>query len=582
MQLDLVDLQRIADPAAREVLGLLVGALGERDATIAALQERIVGLEAEIAQLRGEDLRNALETSLGENARLREEQQRLRDALARAKGEQGKPRVLPKRQADQSSEQERERPRRAWHKGSKVAELPIDRTVECHLGPAALPADARLERYLERTVQDLVLRRDTVLIRRAQYTSVSTGLTYTAPIPAGYETGFGPELRAAVLYLHYETNSSQAKIRTLLTSMGIRIASGTIAGMLLAPPALAAEYDAICQAGLASSAYQHLDATPTRLDGEEWQCHVLCAPLYVSFHTVPTKDRLAVLDVLRLGTPRTFAWNEQAQTFLAPTHPTAATLAALAALPWGVELARAAFYGWLDRELGHLGTEKRRTLVDALAIGAYRQQTSVPVIETLVVDAAPQFVGLSADLALCWVHEGRHYKKLTPHLPLHQALLDAVLSALWAYYRELQAYQQAPSPAEAARLRLAFDDLFTCRTGYRDLDDRLRLTHARRHPLLRVLDKPYLPLHNNPAELGARQRVRRRDVSFGARSPAGLHSWDVLQTIIATAKQLGVNVWHYLHDRVSGTCALPALADLIRHRAAQATGLGDHAPALAA
>jgi len=162
MLLGELDLSRIVDlGGAREVIGLLAGALGERDASIAALGER---LEAENALLRGEDLRNALGTSRGEVARLREEQQRLRDALARAKGEQGKPRVLPRRGGDHSSEGERGREPRAW---SKEGELPIDRTVGCHLGPGELPADARLERYLERVVQDLVLRRDTVLIRRA-------------------------------------------------------------------------------------------------------------------------------------------------------------------------------------------------------------------------------------------------------------------------------------------------------------------------------------------------------------------------------------------------------------------------------
>jgi hypothetical protein len=33
-----------------------------------------------------------------------------------------------------------------------------------------------------------------------------------------------------------------------------------------------------------------------------------------------------------------------------------------------------------------------------------------------------------------------------------------------------------------------------------------------------VLEHPELPLHNNPAELGARQRVRKRHISFGPRS----------------------------------------------------------------
>ena len=39
-------------------------------------------------------------------------------------------------------------------------------------------------------------------------------------------------------------------------------------------------------------------------------------------------------------------------------------------------------------------------------------------------------------------------------------------------------------------------------------------------------------------------------------------------TIIGTAHLLGVNVLHYLQDRCSGACRLPALADLIRQRTA--------------
>lgn len=220
----------------------------------------------------------------------------------------------------------------------------------------------------------------------------------------------------------------------------------------------------------------------------------------------------------------------------------------------------------LDAHLPSLGPKQRARVLDAAAIGAYRVQTAVPVVETLIVDAAPQFLGVTDDLQLCWIHEGRHYKKRTPFLPLHQALLDAVLDAFWAFYRDLQAYQRAPNPAAATRLRAAFDAMFTCRTGYAVLDDRLAKTYAHKDALLRVLAKPYLPLQNNPAELAARQRVRKRDVSFGARSPAGIRAWDCLQTILGTASKLGVNVLHYLRDRLTGAAHLPALADLIRQR----------------
>ena len=69
---------------------------------------------------------------------------------------------------------------------------------------------------------------------------------------------------------------------------------------------------------------------------------------------------------------------------------------------------------------------------------------------------------------------------------------------------------------------------------------------------------------------------------FIARSPAGLKTWDALQTIIATAKQLGVEAWAYLHDCVSGTRTLPAPADLIRERTPCAAPFADRVPALAA
>jgi len=88
--------------------------------------------------------------------------------------------------------------------------------------------------------------------------------------------------------------------------------------------------------------------------------------------------------------------------------------------------------------------------------------------------------------------------------------------------------------------------------------------------LLCVLNHPDVPLHNNPAELGARHRVRKRDVSFGPRSQAGITAWDIFGTMTQTAAKLGVNIAHYLHDRLSGTYQMPSLADLITQRTAAA------------
>ena len=56
-------------------------------------------------------------------------------------------------------------------------------------------------------------------------------------------------------------------------------------------------------------------------------------------------------------------------------------------------------------------------------------------------------------------------------------------------------------------------------------------------------------------------------VSYGPRPVKGVRAWDTFQTILGTAKKLGVNFFHYVRDRIANTRQMPALADLIRQRA---------------
>jgi hypothetical protein len=97
------------------------------------------------------------------------------------------------------------------------------------------------------------------------------------------------------------------------------------------------------------------------------------------------------------------------------------------------------------------------------------------------------------------------------------------------------------------------------------LDERIALTQAKKAQLLQVLAHPEIPLHNNPAELGARQRVRQRDVSFGPRTREGLRAWDTFMSLAATTKKLGVSFYAYIHDRISGAQHIPPLTDIIEN-----------------
>jgi len=202
-------------------------------------------------------------------------------------------------------------------------------------------------------------------------------------------------------------------------------------------------------------------------------------------------------------------------------------------------------------------------------VAAYHAQLEFPVIKLLLCDDAPQFNWVTEQLALCWIHEGRHYKKLDPSSAPFRTALTEFSQQFWEYYDELLAYRQQPSAAEKARLAANFDTLFATLTGYWALDERIEKTALKKASLLLVLDHPEIPLHNNPAELGARQRVRKRNVSFGPRTPDGVKAWDTFMTLTATAKKLGVSIYDYIHDRVSGTLRMPDLADLIPQRAAE-------------
>jgi hypothetical protein len=435
--------------------------------------------------------------------------------------------------------------------------------------PATLPAAARFKGYVEVTVQEVLLRAANVVFRRAKWWSPASRQTVLAPLPPGYRGQVGPGLRALVLALAYGSHVSQAKIGAFLRDLGIVLSAGQISNLLVQEQdAFHAEAPAIGAAGLASSPWQHLDDTATRVGGANRHCHVIANPLYSRYQTPPGRDRLAVLDVLRNGRPRAFLLDAAARATLGAGPLAAATRQGLTQLPRDQVLDEARLTRLLAEHVPRLSQADRQRLLEALALAAYRAEPAARRVATLVCDDAPQFVGVTDAIQLCWIHEGRHYQKLEPCVPAHRTAVRRFRARFWRYYRKLVAYRAAPSPAAAARLRRAFDRLFATTTGYQALDRRIALTRANKAALLQGLAHPELPLHNNPAELAVRRRVRKRKVSYGPQSEAGVRAWDTFQTLAATAAKLGVSFSAYVQDRLTQTTHLPALADLIPERAA--------------
>ena len=411
---------------------------------------------------------------------------------------------------------------------------------------------------------------DNVLFHKEKYHSPSERKTYLAELPVGYSGEFGPGIKALTLAFYFGANVSEPKMAELFGNVGVLISPGQVSNLLIKDQdGFHEEKAAVHRAGLASSPWQITDTTATRVNGENQHCHVVCNPLYTSYFTLPSNDRLTVIDVLRGGRPRRFLVNEEALSYVEALGLSALRRAQLLRLPWGEILDEAAMQALLDERLPGLGPIQRKWILDATAVAAYHTELEWPVVRLLVADGAPQFVIVTEDLAGCWVHDGRHYKKLMPFVPWRQQQLAAFRARYWQYYDQLLVYQQQPTPEEAARLEDEFDALFSTVTGYRALDERIAKTGAKKVYMLMVLAHPEIPLHTNAAELAARSRVRKRDVSLGPRTREGVEAWDTFATLAATASKLGVSFYHYIHDRVSGANRMPSLAALIEQRAAQ-------------
>ena len=512
-------------------------------------------------------LLNLVEEMQGENQALRQEVAKLRDEINRLKGEQGRPDIKPdkkKQDKNHSSEKERRRPK-SWRKKSKNNQIRIDREERLSVDKSELPPDSEFKGYVESTVQDLRIRTDNVRFVKEKYYSPSRRQVYVAPLPAGYDGQFGPGIRSLVVTLYYAGGMTEPKILEFLTQFGISISTGQISNLLVkGQESWLAEKESVWRSGLRSSDWQHMDDTATRVNGENQHCHVLCNPHYTAYFTRPGKDRLTLIHLLQgtetlqvLLSQETLGWLDLFRTPLWAQRR-------LDEWPRNQLLDPDAFKAWVERELApRLNDQQQARIIEAAALTAYHAQTELPVIPILLTDDAPQFGHIARQQALCWIHEGRHYKKLTPFVPYHQTLLDDFSEKFWAYYHQLQAYREAPDPAWADRLRIEFRALFRTQTGYDQLDKRIAKTLAKQEQLLLVLDYPHLPLHNNPAELGARQRVRKRDISFGPRSPDGVAAWDTFMTLTETAKKLGVSFYAYVYDRISQANRLPSLAELI-------------------
>ena len=505
-----------------------------------------------------------------ENEKLKAENQKLRDENSLLKGEQGKPKIRGNKKPGEniSSEKDRKKREKKKKKKSKAKKhkIKIDRTEVCKVDRSNLPQDAEFKGYESVIVQEILIKTDNVEYKKEVFYSASENKTYVGQLPSGVTGEFGPGVRALVCTLKHVANMSEPKILQLLENCGIFISQSTISRILTNDESgFNEEKKDIFRAALDSTPFQQIDDTTVRVNGKNQYSQIFCNPYYTAFFTVAHKNRLTILDILLCGKERTYLFDLKAFCLLSDLKVSKKVIDQLLDLTDEREISEAEMQELLKKIFpdAKKGKNTRTRIMEAAAIASYHRQTEIPVVNILLSDDAPQFKKLTAEHALCWIHEGRHYNRLSPIVPFNVDELEKFKTRFWDYYGDLLKYKENPKPETAARLSSEFDKLFSTKTGYDALDDRIGKTKAKKEDLLLVLKYPWLPLHNNDSELGARVEKRRQDVSLQTKSDEGTKAKDSFLTITQTAKKLGVNAYRYIYDRISKTFSMPSLADLI-------------------
>jgi len=517
---------------------------------------------------------NILESQAKRIDDLDKENQDLKNEINRLKGEQGDlPPRTPKTVVSKD-QKPKKKPKQKNHKqGSKNEKIEIDNTVKCEIDKSQLPIDAKFHGYREVIQQDIIFKRNNTLFQIPLYYSKSEKRLYSGNLPEEYEGEFGGQLKSWIQVMHHYCDVTQGRLKCLMDNLNILISTGTISNILLSnKEMMEGESREILRAGLEKIPFCQMDGTKSWEKGKGKSTQILATPWYSIYYTMDSKSKVDIIWALqgKVGDSPPLCYNDLAISLLSGS-----TVAKKDQRLIGQLLSANQVYTLkqlevlLKKEAANLLQKASYPkLIEILALGYYLTQTEFPVVQDLICDAGPEYTGIARNLGLCWLHEERHYKKMIPKLKVNQLEQDRVRGQIWDFYEKLLNFKKLPPEQQQQQksvLSKEFDGIFTQKTIYDELNDRIEKTFSKKDKLLRVLDFPALPLHNNCAELAVRRKVRKRDISLHTMSTKGTEVQDAFMSVVETAAKLGVNALDYLFDRITNKYQMTSLADLIRY-----------------
>jgi hypothetical protein len=514
------------------------------------------------------DLRRLVVSVLEENARLRVEVAALREENARLKGLKGKPEIKPPARPsgmDKGTDvSQGAAPKNK--RGSKSFCAAIEDKI---VRASAVPPGSRFKGYEDFTVEDVRFEARVIRFRRERWMTPE-GETIIAPLPAGIDDHVGAELKRFILAHYHQGQTTIPRLVALLHMIGLTVSERQVVRVLNeGKDIFINEAQEVLRAAFRKAAtWFSVDDTGARHKGKNGFCTQMGNHLFTFFATTFSKSRLNFLGLLRAGY-MDYALNDAAFAYMRKRNLSASVIDRLVAHP---ERRFVNEQAWLQH-LQALGVTILKVHPDPVLVategalwGAIADHGFLEGAVILSDDAGQFNIGAHA---LCWVHAERLIYKLNAFTEAARQAKEQIRGLVWDYYRDLKAYKANPDLAVANDLRKRFDDIFARKTGFVALDRLLTRLRANKPELLRVLDRPDIPLHTNGSENDIRCQVTRRKISGTTRSDQGRDCRDAFLSLTKTCMKLDISFWDYLGDRLrllpKGT--VPYLPDLVASRA---------------
>jgi hypothetical protein len=461
--------------------------------------------------------------------------QELRDELNRLK-------KLPKRPKFRASGETSKSSRSSNNQGQSPAKKTIHPKSKENVLVKALnvPSGARFKGYQNYTIQEL-----TIIPKEVTYElevwQAPDGTYIRATLPPEIDgSHFGPTLRSMIHNL-YANGMTQPAIFDFLVGMGIDMSEGQVHNILVDE---AHQYqqqsELILAAGLQEAPYIRTDDTGVKHQHQNAYCTHIGGEYFAYYKSTPSKSRINFLNIFLQGKEK-YIINEAFIWHLFQSGVEDDILNAFESCLGKCYRKKKGLFRLLDK-MG-LGNKKLRLCCVEAGLVGFIQEKILKPGQVLLSDRAGQFAVF--DHAGCWIHMERPLRKLDTKTVEAEAELKRVREAIWTLYARLREVSLTQQGKE--EIHKLYDQLVAMQVTSPGVQEVINNFRVYREEMLKALDHPGLPLHNNDSERDIRGMVKFRNISGSTKSIKGQIFRDSLMTLKQTCFRLGQSFWEYLN-----------------------------------